>query len=253
MAREAATPAPILKRRRAARRWAGWALVAAATALSIWVVVEAVRLPSAERLRETLWQRDAPRTPQAWLPLWAINSTLQTSVRVWEDPAFYHHGALNYPEILRAAGINLRAGRYVRGASTITQQVVKNHFLSPEKTLRRKLREAILAHRLEQVLTKDEILAVYLNRADWGDGTRGAESASRRYFGKSAAQLEWQEAALLAGMLPNPRQTNPCAAPQRALQTRRAVLAKLLAYGELSGDDYARADAAPLAACQRPT
>jgi membrane peptidoglycan carboxypeptidase len=237
------------------RRWKPlvWIAAAAAALASAWLAWEAHRLPGAGQLRDELFARRDPSALGTWMPLWAMAGTLQASVLAWEDPAFYHHGALNYPEILRAAWIDLRAGRFERGASTITQQVVKNQFLGPEKTLRRKLREAILAHRLEQALSKDEILTVDLNIADWGQGTVGAEAASRRYFGKAAAQLDWSEAALLAGILPNPSVTNPCSDPARAREARHAVLAKLLGLGQLSQEDFQVADARPVGTCAGPS
>ena len=235
------------------RRAAAWglclALAAVVVACGAWVGWEALRLPQASQLRESIYVRRNPAADNVWMPLWAMSGPLQTAVVVWEDPAFYHHGALNPPEIARALWLNLRAGGYVRGASTITQQVVKNQLLGNEKTLRRKLREAILAYRLEQVLTKDQILTLYLNVADWGDGVVGAEVAARRYFGKPAAQLEWAEAALLAGMLPNPRVRNPCVHPVPALAARGAVLAKLREYGHLTPDAHRAAQAAAWQGC----
>jgi membrane peptidoglycan carboxypeptidase len=200
-------------------------------------------------LRETLYARREPGVQSIWMPLWSMADTLQTAVVVWEDPAFFHHGPINPQEIARAVWLNLRAGNYVRGASTITQQVVKNQFLSPEKSLRRKVREVILAYRLEQALTKQQILTAYLNIADWGEGVAGAEAASRKYFGKPAASLDWAEAALLAGMLPNPRARNPCVNPVQAVQARNQVLAKLHEYGHLTEIDSTRAQAAALPSC----
>jgi membrane peptidoglycan carboxypeptidase len=143
---------------------------------------------------------------------------------------------------------NLREGRYARGASTITQQVVRNRLLGLEKTLRRKVRELILARRLERVMTKDQILTVYLDVAEWGDGIAGTEAASRRYVGKSAARLDWPEAALLAGILPSPRTRNPCVNATGAREARHSVLAKLLEYGHLTQDEFRRADDALVAA-----
>lgn len=215
-----------------------------------WLAWEARSLPRADEIRGQLLAHRAPLGQGTWLPLWAIASTVQTAVVAWEDPAFFFHSGLNYPEIARAIVINVRAGRYERGASTITQQVVKNLLLSPEKTLRRKLREAILARRLERALTKDEILAIYLNVAEWGDGIVGVEAASRRYFGKSAADLDWAQAALLAGILPNPRKWNPCVNPARAQKARHAVLTELLATRQLPPEDFRAADTAPVSRCE---
>ena len=228
------------------RRVAAAAIFAALLAIG-WVAWEANRLPSSDEVRSQLFAHRALQGQGTWMPLWAMAPTLQTAVVAWEDPPFFAHSGLNYREIGRATVINLREGRYARGASTITQQVAKNLFVGPEKNLRRKLREAILARRIERALTKDEILTVYLNIAEWGDGIVGAEAASWRYFGKPAADLDWAEAALLAGILPNPREWNPCDDPARALQQRHAVLTELLAAGLIGADDFRTADAAPTA------
>jgi len=233
-----------------ARRVAAVAAVSAAAFVVGWITWEASRLPSSDVIRDELFQHRAPLGEGAWVPLRAMSHPLQTAVVAWEDPPFFAHAGLNYREISRAALINLRAGRYERGASTITQQVAKNLFVGPDKNLRRKLREAILARRIERALTKDEILTVYLNIAEWGDGIVGAESASWRYFDKTAAELNWAEAALLAGILPNPREWNPCDDPRRARLERHAVLIELRAAGLIGADDFLVADAMRVAACQ---
>jgi monofunctional biosynthetic peptidoglycan transglycosylase len=233
------------------KKWKKPAILVAAPMLIAagWLAWEARTLPRTHEIRGQLFTQRAPLGESTWVPLWHISSQLQTAVVVWEDPTFFHHGGLSYPEMARAAWINLRAGSYRRGASTITQQVARNLFLGPEKTLGRKLREAILARRLERALSKDEILTLYLNIAEWGDGIVGAEAASRRYFGKPASELDWAEAALLAGILPNPRQWNPCKSPARARQARHAVLSKLLESEILTSQEFAVADAAPCCGC----
>lgn len=217
-----------------------------------WWAWEAWRLPSAAEIRERLFSERALKGRGTWVPLWAVSPRLQTAVVVWEDPKFFHHSGIDLVEIGRASWTNLRAGSYRRGASTITQQVARNLFLDSEKTLRRKLREVILARRMERALSKDEILMVYLNIAEWGEGIVGAEESSRRYFGKSAADLDWAEAALLAGILPNPRERNPCSNPARARQARDVVLEKLLSSGNISQEDFEAAAAAPCCACFEP-
>lgn len=233
------------------RAWRVAAAVAVAAVLLAagWIASEATSLPRTDQIRSQLFSHRAPLGQGTWMPLWAMSQPLQTAVVAWEDPPFFGHQGFNYREIARAAVINLRAGRFERGASTITQQVAKNQFVGPEKTLRRKLREAIIARRIEQALTKDEILTVYLNIAEWGDGIVGAEAAAWRYFDKPASALDWSEAALLAGILPNPRGWNPCADPWRALRQRHAVLVELHAAGLITADELRSADAAPAAAC----
>jgi len=214
-----------------------------------WTAREEMSLPRSEQVRSQLFAHRAPLGQGTWMPLWAMSQPLQATVVAWEDPPFFGHQGLNYREIAHAAVINLCAGRYERGASTITQQVAKNLFLGPEKTLRRKFREAILARRIEHALSKDEILTIYLNIAEWGDGIVGAEAAAWRYFGKPASDLDWSEAALLAGILPNPRGWNPCVDPARALQQRHAVLVELQAAGLITVDEFRQANAAPAATC----
>jgi membrane peptidoglycan carboxypeptidase len=234
-------------------KWRGkLAVVAASVAVltACWLVSESRSLPATEEIRDKLFTQRAPWGQGTWVPLWAISSKLQSAVVLWEDPAFYHHSGLDYPEIVRAAWIDLGAASYRRGASTITQQVAKNIFLTREKSLHRKVREAILASRIERALSKDEILTVYLNIAEWGDGIVGAEAASRRYFSKSVSDLNWTEAAMLTGILPNPREWNPCKNPARAIEERHTVLTKLLAAQGLTQQEFAAADSAPRTSCQ---
>ena len=118
-----------------------------------------------------------------------------------EDAAFYQHQGLDYLGMLRALAVNLRSGRSRQGASTITQQVVKNVLLAPERTYERKIKETILARRLEQELSKDEILSLYLNQIYLGHGRYGVEEASRYYFGKRVRELDVAEAATLSGLV----------------------------------------------------
>lgn len=179
------------------------------------------------------------------VPLQAISPKLRAAVIVSEDVAFYQHRGFDFTELGTAFLENLRAGRYRRGASTITQQVAKNLYLGAEKTLRRKFREAALTMQLERNLPKDRILEIYLNIAEWGEGVAGAEAASRLYFSKSADDLTWSEAALLAGILPDPNRLSPLQAPEQALRRRRMVLLKLLYYRALGPEEFRQADLAP--------
>ena len=139
-----------------------------------------------------------------------------------EDGRFYAHGGLDYPAILRAGWANLRGGRIEQGASTITQQLVKNVLLTPERSWRRKLREMFLARSLEHRLSKDEILLLYLNHIYFGNGAYGIAEAARSYFSKRVDELDLSEAALLAGLPQRPSAYSP---------TRNADAAKQ--YAEL--------------------
>jgi penicillin-binding protein 1A len=139
-----------------------------------------------------------------------------------EDKRFYHHFGFDPIGIARTVVVNLRAGHTVQGASTITQQLARNLFLTPDRTIRRKVQELILAVWLETKFSKKQILSLYLNRVYFGEGAYGIEAASQRYFNKPAAQLTVGEAALLAGLMKGPSRYSPLSATDRA--ERRATI-----------------------------
>ena len=156
-----------------------------------------------------------------WVPLSRISPNLRKAVIVAEDPNFYHHKGLDFFAIKLAFRRNWEERDFGVGASTITQQLVKNLYLSSSRNPFRKYREAILALRLERCVKKNRILEIYLNVIEWGDSTYGIEAASRRYYGKSAASLSRSESALLAAMIPNPKVYNPLN-KNRALYRRQS-------------------------------
>ena len=159
-----------------------------------------------------------------------------------EDDTFYEHGGVDYSSILRAAWANLRAGgETVQGASTITQQTVKQLLLSSERTYTRKIRELILARRIEQRFSKDEILYLYLNQIYFGAGAYGIGEASRTYFGKSIGEIDASEAALLAGLPKAPGRNSPYLNPERAEQRRGYVLDRMREEGFLTAAAHAAA------------
>lgn len=143
------------------------------------------------------------------VPLGSISPNLQQAVLIAEDDKFYSHDGFDYGMMAQAMERNLEAGRMRYGASTLTQQLAKNLYLSSSKNLLRKAREAILTWRLEQSLSKQRILELYLNVVEWGPGVFGAEAAARYHFGVAASQLSPEQAARLAAVLPNPDQWNP--------------------------------------------
>ena len=155
-----------------------------------------------------------------------------------EDARFYEHEGLNYLGVVRAMWANLRAGRTVQGGSTITQQVVKVILLDQERNYRRKVREAILARRLEQYLTKDEIFGLYLNHIFLGHGRYGIEEAARYYYGKRAADLNVSESAVLAGLVASPERYSPRRAPEKAQVRRKFVLEQMRAKGFLTPEFF---------------
>lgn len=140
-----------------------------------------------------------------WVPYGKISRNLKRALIASEDATFVEHEGFDWDGIQLALEKNRAKGRPVSGASTITQQLAKNLFLSPEKSYLRKGQEAIITLMLEHMLDKERILELYLNVIEWGNGVFGAEAAARRYFGVSAAQLSAEQSAKLAAMAPNPR------------------------------------------------
>ncbi|MBI4185146.1 MAG: PBP1A family penicillin-binding protein [Proteobacteria bacterium] len=158
---------------------------------------------------------------------------LPAAVLATEDRRFYSHFGLDPIGIARALLANLGAGRVVAGGSTITQQLAKNLFLTPERTLKRKVQEVLLALWLERRFSKDQILTLYLNRVYLGAGAYGVDAAARRYFGRPAARLDIWQSAMIAGLLKAPSAYNPLGDPARAERRTRQVLANMLAAGYL--------------------
>jgi penicillin-binding protein 1A len=170
-----------------------------------------------------------------------------------EDRRFREHGAVDLRGVGRALFTNLKAGETVEGGSTITQQLVKNLFLSRDRVFKRKLQEVVLANRLEARLGKDQILELYLNRVYLGGGAYGVDAAARTYFGKPARELTLAEAAVLAGLARSPSALSPSQSPERALKRGRLVLSRMLREGWIRQADAAAAGAQPLTlAAQRP-
>ncbi|SFL45753.1 penicillin-binding protein 1A [Desulfomicrobium norvegicum] len=163
-----------------------------------------------------------------------------------EDSGFYQHEGVDLPGIFRAAVKNFIAGGIVQGGSTITQQVIKSMLLTPERSYERKLKEVILAYRLEKYLSKDEILTIYLNQIYLGAKAYGVEAAAREYFGVNASQLSLAQAALLAGLPKAPSRYSPYGNPERARERQLYVLARLRDLGWIDRGEYEAAVNEPL-------
>lgn len=163
------------------------------------------------RLTEERWASQGKRAKitRLWSPLNRISPYLVSAVVIAEDDRFFEHEGFDYKAIMEAIERDIKERRAKLGASTISQQLVKNLWLSPSKNPLRKAREAILTWRMERELSKRRILEIYLNVVEWGDGIFGAEAAARHYFGKGAADLTSEEAARLAVVLPAPRRYDP--------------------------------------------
>ena len=151
-----------------------------------------------------------------------------------EDGDFFKHAGIDFWGILRAAVANLRAGRVVQGGSTITQQVARGLLLTPQRTIVRKLKEMVLAWRMEHYLTKREILYLYLNQIYLGHGAYGIQAAAQTYFGKDAKDLDLAEAALLAGLVQAPSRYSPIRHPRRARTRQVYVIQRMLADGHIT-------------------
>jgi monofunctional biosynthetic peptidoglycan transglycosylase len=175
------------------------------------------------RQREARAANRKLRHEHRWVPYSRISPHLKRAVIVAEDTAFWQHEGIDLEQIRESMEINIEQGKAARGASTITQQLAKNLYLSPSRNPIRKLRELIIARRLEAELDKARIFEIYLNVIEWGDGVWGAEAAARRYFGVPASALTAPQAALLAGAIINPRVLNP-AQPNRRLLGRQQII-----------------------------
>lgn len=176
------------------------------------------------------------------VPLAQMSRYLPLAVLAAEDRRFYAHWGVDVAGLARALFTNMQEGRIVQGGSTITQQLAKNVFLSPERTLKRKIQEALLAVWLEWSFTKDEILTLYLNRVYLGAGTYGVEAAARRYFDKSTATLTLPEAAMIAGLLKAPSRFAPTNDPDAAWQRASLILNTMVEAGFISPERRAQID-----------
>ncbi len=162
------------------------------------------------------------------IPIEEVPRTVVDAFVAAEDGEFYEHQGLDYAGILRAAFTNLVEGRKAQGASTITQQVAKTFLLSSERSYTRKLKDMVLARRIEQSLSKNDILYLYLNQIYMGSGAYGLEAAAQTYFGKSARDLQIHEAAVIAGLVPRPAEWNPHANAEIARRKQLLVLNRMV-------------------------
>ncbi len=168
-----------------------------------------------------------PRRVQRWVAYGRISADLKRAVLVAEDDAFWQHEGVDFEQLQESIELDWARGRFSRGGSTITQQLAKNLYLSPSKNPLRKLREWVIARRLEAELKKSRILELYLNVIEWGDGVYGVEGAARSYFGTSAAELNASESALLAAAIVNPRVFNPARPTARLIRRQQLILRRM--------------------------
>ena len=181
-----------------------------------------------------------------WAPLSDISQNLQMAVIAAEDDTFFRHEGINYKAAWDAFKEDLKKKRYARGGSTITQQLVKNVFLTREKTITRKLKEFVLARRVEEILSKRRILELYLNEVEWGPGVYGAEAASRYYFDKHASELMVAEGAMLASMLVNPQRFDPETRLTRLKHRQQRILNLMRTDRLLTQEEHEQSLATPV-------
>lgn len=184
------------------------------------------------RLEQMRTANPRARLQHHWVPYARIAGTLKRAVVAAEDAKFLDHEGFDWEAIQKAIEKNERRGKVVAGASTISQQLAKNLFLSGERSWLRKVREAVLTAMLEHAMDKRRILELYLNYAEWGDGVFGAEAAARYHFGVPAARLDAAQAAWLAAILPSPRRYSRGARTEY-LQGRIATIRRRMEYAQI--------------------
>jgi monofunctional biosynthetic peptidoglycan transglycosylase len=174
-----------------------------------------------------------------WVAFESIPSLLKKAVLVSEDAAFYEHKGIDFSELKVAIKQGMKEKRIVRGASTITQQLAKNLYLSTDRTLWRKLKEILLAKRLEKALPKNRIFALYLNLIEFGPGVFGVQAASRHWFDKDAADLTPEDAVRLAAIIPRPLRSDPRTNDAWMKFKGKWIADTLKAVGAISPDEHA--------------
>lgn len=231
----------------------GLVLCAAGLAAGLWLVLPDPAPLARENPRTTALieqrrvearaSRRAFRPRQVWIPPERISSALVQAVLLSEDANFFGHEGIDWEATREAAEHDLKAGRFARGASTLTQQLGKNLWLGTEKSLWRKAKEAVLAAKLERALSKKRILALYLNVVEMDDGVFGVEAGALHRFGTSAASVTPAQAAVLASLLPAPRRVD-LERPSTWLKARsRRLLDRMRDHGRLSADAHRTASA----------
>jgi len=259
MAKEKRTSQVLKKRARKGRRGMGAKIVRWLLAAFIFTVISGVigvvgvyfylskNLPKIATLKDyrppvitTVFSDDHRKIAEFFkerrivIPLSQMSPMLKNAFIAAEDARFYNHKGIDVLSIIRAFFKNIEAGAIVQGGSTITQQVAKSFFLTPQKSYVRKIKEAILAYRIDRKFTKEEILFLYLNQIYLGHGAYGVEAASENYFGKSAQGLNLAECAILAGLPQAPSRYSPFRYPQRAKQRQIYVLNRMVGEGYIT-------------------
>ncbi len=225
------------------QRRLAFAAVGLVAFLTLWVAIELLFLPDPAMYAKKNPEKTAlqlardeeakehgkkARFRQSWMALKDIDPLLINAVLISEDAGFWGHDGVDLHELKNAAEEALEQGHLTRGASTITQQLAKNLWLSADRSLLRKLKELVLALKMERRLSKSRILALYLNEIEWGDGIWGVDAAAHEHFGASAGNLTPSEAVMLASMLPAPRKWTPASRSPQLRSRSLRLLDKLV-------------------------
>ncbi len=208
---------------------------------------ESPKKSSFMKYREEEWAREGKKTriSQIWTPISRVSPYLVKAVLIAEDDKFWSHEGFDFDAIEKAVEKDIKQKKFKAGASTISQQLAKNLYLTPSKNPVRKIKEAILTWRIERKLSKKRILELYLNVAEWGEGIFGIEAASRHYYGKSASALTPEEAARLAVVLPNPRKYSPVG-NSRYVENRSRIIYNVMVKRGIVVKEYEDVAADPM-------
>lgn len=232
-------------RKKTRPRWWKWAKVAILVMLSLAIVYQAWIIFSIFRYRSTnpsstalMDQRAAQsrargedvKQVQMWVPYDRISRNVTRAVLAGEDSRFFDHAGFDWEEMRKALEEDWNRGEFKRGASTITQQLAKNLFLSTSKNPLRKLHEALITKEMEWILGKRRILEIYLNVIEWGDGVYGAEAAARTYFNTSAASVSADQAAFLSAIIPSPNGAFNPSKHRGRVERRKNLIERLMRH-----------------------
>lgn len=232
-------------RRKSRPRWWKWAKITILVILGVallyqaWIVFSIFRYrgsnPSStammeQRASQARARGEEVKRAQTWVPYDKISRNLTRAVLAGEDSRFFDHAGFDWEEIRKALEEDWNEGEFKRGASTITQQLAKNLFLSTSKNPLRKLHEAVITKEMEWILSKRRILEIYLNVIEWGDGVYGAEAAARTYFNTSAAALSADQAAFLSAIIPSPNGAFNPSTHRRRVERRKNLIERLMRH-----------------------
>lgn len=230
-----------------------WTVIAVLIFFGAWIAYFHLSMPSVSYLRtqnpkttalmemrEKMAKKDKKNfvIRQSWVSFANIPQLLKDTVRIGEDAGFYWHKGIDFEELKEAIKKNIQEKKFARGGSTITQQLAKNLYLSPKKSLIRKIKEYLIAKRLEKALSKDRIFELYLNVIELGPGIFGVQAASRYYFGCEVDELSIEEIVRLVAVLPRPLSSDPREESTWVKWRCRWLLHKLQLYGYISGEIY---------------